>query len=520
MSRRAARPCKDHTVPASPPDRHDDPSSWPRPVFGAPLTPEPSPASGRTRRATTVGVPAGVASRRAGGRGPRHTRDSDRSFMVSVLLALVLGVFGADRFYRGFPRLGVAKLLTCGGAGLWWLADLLDLLITGGRDAQGRSLSRSRNEKKAAWAISGGVLAMSLLVGAVGNASPRTDETPVVAGAETAAAAEAEVVASPTASPSTTAPAPAPDISTTAGLLATLEVKGRAPQTGYDRDLFSWRADTDHNGCDTRNDILRRDLVQITIKEGTHGCVVESGELNSPYSGQWSHFERSASTVDIDHVVSLSDGWQTGAFAWDEATRTQFANDPLNLLAVEATLNREKGDGDAATWLPPNTSYRCEYVSRQVAVKAKYGLWIKPAERDAILRVLEQCAGQAVFAAEVGWPAPGQGDVVVVAPVVVPSTTSAPAAEPSTRSTKSSRSGSESSRAAEPTAAPTQERAPETKQSTPEPAPAPQEDSSGGGGVSYKNCAEARAAGAAPLHRGDPGYAKKLDRDGDGVACE
>ena len=187
--------------------------------------------------------------------------------------------------------------------------------------------------------------------------------------------------------------APAAD-GTALALLEELDEKGRAPKTGYDRDSFGWRDDMDRNGCDTRNDILRRDLEDITLKPGTDGCVVLTGTLLSPFSGESVAFDRTASAVDIDHVVALSDAWQTGAATWDDSTKREFANDPLNLLAVEASLNRQKGDGDAATWLPPKRESRCEYVARQIAVKHRYELWVKPAEADAMRRVLADCADQ------------------------------------------------------------------------------------------------------------------------------
>ncbi len=95
--------------------------------------------------------------------------------------------------------------------------------------------------------------------------------------------------------------------------------------------------------------------------------------------------------MQIDHVVALSNSWQTGAQGWDAATRTAFANDPLNLLAVDGSLNMQKGDGDTATWLPPDRGYRCAYVARQVAVKAAYGLWTTQAEHDAMATVLGTC---------------------------------------------------------------------------------------------------------------------------------
>jgi len=98
-----------------------------------------------------------------------------------------------------------------------------------------------------------------------------------------------------------------------------------------------------------------------------------------------------ASEVDIDHVVALGDSWQTGAAAWPIRKRLALANDPLNLLAIDASANRQKGDANAASWLPPNKAYRCAYVARQVAVKARYQLWVIPAERDAMRRVLSTC---------------------------------------------------------------------------------------------------------------------------------
>ena len=197
--------------------------------------------------------------------------------------------------------------------------------------------------------------------------------------------------------------APAPP-GTALALLGTLDVKGRAPKTGYDRDLFGQRwADTDRNGCDTRNDILRRDLDEIVLKSGTNGCVVLSGTYVEPYSGRPVAFERGQGTselVQIDHVVALSDAWQKGAQQWTPERRLAFANDPLNLLAVDGSLNMQKGDGDAATWLPPNRAIRCEYVARQVAVKAKYAAWVTAAERDAIARVLSSCPDQGVPTSE------------------------------------------------------------------------------------------------------------------------
>ncbi|SFY47320.1 HNH endonuclease family protein [Streptomyces sp. F-1] len=173
-----------------------------------------------------------------------------------------------------------------------------------------------------------------------------------------------------------------------------LPVKGRAPKTGYSRDRFgsAW-ADTDSNSCDTRDDILKRDLKDVKFTGGT--CKVTYGLLDpDPYSGKEITYRRGRSQVDIDHVVALSDAWQKGAKYWDASKRIALANDPLNLIAVDASANRGKGDGDAATWLPPDTAYRCTYVATQVAVKKKYGLWVTSAEKAAMKKVLAGCPDQ------------------------------------------------------------------------------------------------------------------------------
>lgn len=183
-----------------------------------------------------------------------------------------------------------------------------------------------------------------------------------------------------------------------AAALAVLPVKGRAPMTGYTRARFgpAW-TDVDRNGCDQRNQVLARDMTDEQAKPGTHGCVVATGRLHDPYTGKQIVFvrgEQTSAAVQIDHVVALGDAWQTGAQQLDAPTLLQLANDPLNLLAVDGHTNQSKGDADAASWLPPNRGYRCAYVSRQVAVKRRYRLWVTPAERTAIATVLAGCPGQ------------------------------------------------------------------------------------------------------------------------------
>jgi hypothetical protein len=208
---------------------------------------------------------------------------------------------------------------------------------------------------------------------------------------------------SPAGAPSSVAtPVAGPRAHRALDQLATLQVKGRAPLTGYDRDLFgdAW-ADVDRNGCDTRNDILRRDLEDEALKPGTHGCVVLTGVLIDPYSGRRIDFVRGELTsplVQIDHVVALADAWRSGAQSWDPEKRRRFGNDPLNLLAVDGALNQQKGASNAASWLPPNRRSWCGYASQQISVKAAYGLWVTQAEHDALRRAAERCLQDTLLA--------------------------------------------------------------------------------------------------------------------------
>lgn len=176
--------------------------------------------------------------------------------------------------------------------------------------------------------------------------------------------------------------------------LVALHAKGRAPKTGYKRSQFGdgW-AKT--GGCDTRNVILRRDLTNAVL--GDDNCKVQAGALSDPYTGQRITFKRGANSsgaVQIDHVVALSNAWQTGAQQLSSEQRVSLANDPLELLAVDGPANQQKGDGDAATWLPSNKPFRCQYIARQIAVKKKYSLWVTPPERTAMERILASCPEQ------------------------------------------------------------------------------------------------------------------------------
>jgi hypothetical protein len=357
-----------------------------------------------------------------------------------------------------------------------------------------------RNRTVAALVAATGMV-LTLAIGASAPSAPAT--LAALNGPENEVAADAS--ASPTKpSASSTAPSrthapgaagtsrpvlpPAAAVSTASGgasaVLDALLVKGRAPRVGYERELFgqAW-ADTDRNGCDTRNDVLRRDLHATVLKSGTRGCVVLSGTLDDPYTGHAIGFVRGAATsarVQIDHVVALSDAWQKGAQQWSAETRTHFANDPLNLLAVDGLTNQRKSDGDAATWLPPRTAYRCAYVARQTAVKARYRLWVTAAERDAVRRVLATCPGQRLPTAAASVPLGGRTGAATPAPTTRP-----------------------------------------TPAATTRPAPAPASHPAPALDPRFGTCGAANAGGYGPYRSGvDPEYSWYRDRDHDGVVCE
>mgnify|MGYP003556912490 CR=1 FL=1 len=186
-------------------------------------------------------------------------------------------------------------------------------------------------------------------------------------------------------------------LSTYNGALAGLHglaVKGRAPKTGYARAQFGngWEKS---GTCDTRNRILARDLTAVTFE--VNSCIVLTGSLQDPYTGKLIPVARgqdTSSDIQIDHVVALSDAWQKGAQLLAPALRVELANDGLELLAVDGPANQQKGDGDAATWLPSNKPFRCAYVARQVSVKLKYSLWVTAAEKTAIERILKNCPSE------------------------------------------------------------------------------------------------------------------------------
>ncbi|MGK9274424.1 DUF1524 domain-containing protein [Williamsia muralis] len=346
------------------------------------------------------------------------------------------------------------------------------------------------------WSVAGVVVIGVVAAGLVSCGSPGEDTPARVAETSSVATATSSAAETPLAAPAVST---TPDANAVLAILDTLAVKGRAPKTGYDRALFgaAWTDDVSveggRNGCDTRNDILRRDLTDLVLKAGSNGCAVQTGTLVDPYTATTIGFVRgqdTSSAVQIDHVVALSDAWQKGAQQLSPTQRADFANDPRNLQATDGPINQQKGGGDAATWLPPSDAYRCTYVSRQVEVKAAYQLWVTEAEKDAIARVLAGCGATSPTISV------GRG---------------------------------QAANAPRPPASPTPEPVAPAEVAPEGPADAPYQGNLptetlpptvGAPSVSYANCAAVRAAGAAPIYAGQPGYSSKLDRDGDGVACE
>ena len=179
-------------------------------------------------------------------------------------------------------------------------------------------------------------------------------------------------------------------------ILEKLEIKGRAPKTGYKRTEFynNW---PNVDGCSLRQIIIRR---EVGDSAKMNGCDVVAGTFTEPYTGKtFTATEKSdfSKGIQIDHIVALSDAWQKGAQYKTPDERYSLATDPLNLIAADSSANQQKSDGDAATWLPPNKPFRCQYVARQISVKYKYGLWLSQAEHDAISDILKTCPTQKTF---------------------------------------------------------------------------------------------------------------------------
>lgn len=174
----------------------------------------------------------------------------------------------------------------------------------------------------------------------------------------------------------------AKDLAGARSQLSELAVGPAGSMKGYSRDRFKHWADPDHNGCDAREDTLKRDAKAAT----NDGCKVVAGRWVDPYSGAT---VTSAHNLDIDHMVPLANAWRSGADTWSDSRREAFANDPRVLLAVDSGLNRQKGDKGPEAWLPPAKGYRAAYAVHWIAVKSAYNLTVTPAEKKTLAGLID-----------------------------------------------------------------------------------------------------------------------------------
>ena len=247
--------------------------------------------------------------------------------------------------------------------------------------------------------------------------------------------------------------------------------------SGYERSLFKHWIDADKDRCDTRKEVLIQEAVELP-KLG-RGCVLNGGQWISSYDALAT---TDYSTLDIDHMIPLSEAWRSGAWRWSPAQREAFANDLTDsrvLIAVTASLNRQKGDQDPSTWLPPEN--KCTYVSNWIAVKVRYSLTVDPSEANALTSLVTQCNITSITA----FSLPAYATTAGINPITLTSPTTAPAPAPTAKPSTTA----EVSKV-----------------------------------VKYSTCAKARAAGVTPIIRSKNqslyNLNKALDRDKDGVACE
>lgn len=190
-------------------------------------------------------------------------------------------------------------------------------------------------------------------------------------------------------------------------LLGAVRVVAERPHPGgYERDCGAgqgcvfgpaWSDDHDgpggRDGCDTRNNVLARQLTEVDYRPGTHGCVVQSGRLADPYTGARIVFRReNARQIPVDHIYPLAAAWDLGAAAWPPQQRIEFANDiDYNLQATEHSANTAKSDSTPAEWLPPARAGHCYYAGRYLTVALRYRLPITAADHAVLRDIAATC---------------------------------------------------------------------------------------------------------------------------------
>jgi hypothetical protein len=322
--------------------------------------------------------------------------------------------------------------------------------------------------------IGASLLALTLLIVGCGNSSTNGSAKTATASSNESSTSSSSTTSSTVAvTASSVAPTTAvANSASTRDRLAVLSVDDRpSPQGDYRREEWPHWADVDGNGCDARQDaLIAWSIVPATVnRAGT--CKVVAGSWVSPYDLKASN---NSGDFDVDHLVPLANAFDSGGWSWSTERRRAFANNPGELVVASASSNRSKGADTPDQWRPPNRDSWCAYADGWVKVKSSWGLTVTTAERDALGQMLDTCGiagpvwplGGTAFTAPEGPPPSGAETGAPVAPVVPP--------------------------------------------------PGP----SVGGDVYYANCTAARAAGAAPIYSGQPGYRTALDGDKDGVACE
>jgi len=173
----------------------------------------------------------------------------------------------------------------------------------------------------------------------------------------------------------------------------TIVVAPDAELAVYDRSEWKHWVDEDKDCQDARQEaLIATTEVEPTYKTERR-CKVVIGQWTDPYTGT---VITEASKVDVDHVVALQDAHESGGFVWDRNSKSQFANDPANLLPVSASANRSKGSRGPDEWLPPLEGYRCEYIRKWVAIKATWDLASSDCEAARIEYMLKMCESGSV----------------------------------------------------------------------------------------------------------------------------
>ena len=224
-------------------------------------------------------------------------------------------------------------------------------------------------------------------------------------------------------------------------VLQAIRVENENPR-GYRRSLFKHWLDVDGDGCDAREQVLKRDAVGLPQVDPFR-CFVIEADWVSAYDGKKTS---DRTEVDIDHVVALKEAWDSGAWSWSEAQRTAFANDTSDqrtLIAVSSSSNRSKSDKDPSNWLPALRGYVCTYVSNWISVKARWNLSMDQSEWGRLNNLLNgQCAGTTMR----GWNPPLGG-----ASPTTTSTTTASTSSTTTLASTTTRVGSSNNTVAPPT---------------------------------------------------------------------